>query len=271
MAVNVRQLTLDEQAQQLANAHYEPLKERTLASVAGRLRSEGIRTINRADLEDAYQQGWQGVCQHVIRGKPVILPGLLFVAVHRRAIDIYRQKHEQRRVDFGLDTQVVELDLAEVCDDRLRLEQLMRRLRERLNDGERRGIALCLLHGYKRAEAADRMGVDRIVFERIMDGATRKLGAIVASLQARGCGDDEWSRALRAYVRGGLPDDACDYRRVRDHLEREKCEACRRYVRGLKGTPGIAHTVAPPEPGVSALADRGRHERRSPAVHATKR
>jgi len=243
------QFTPDEQAEQLANKHYEALKERTLDSAATRLRSEGILTMNRADLEDAYQQGWQGVCQHVRAGKPVSsLAGLLFVAVHRRAVDIYRQKHERRRVDFGLDEQVVEVDLAEELDDQIRLEHLMHRLRERLNENERRAIALCLLHGYKRAEAADLLGVDRIVFERIMDGATKKLGGIVTSLQARGCGGDEWSRALHAFARGDLPEDGHDYWRVRHHLERDKCEACSRYVRGLQRTPDVASTIAPPKP-----------------------
>ena len=241
MAVTVRRLTPNERAKHLANSHYEELKERTLASAAGRLRSEGIVTISRADLEDAYQQGWQGVCHHVTAGKPVSsLGGLLFVAVHRRAVDICRQTHERRRVDFGLDEQVVERDLAEGLDDQVRLEHLMRRLRERLNENERRAFALCLLHGYKRAEAADLLGVERIVFERIMDGATKKLGGIVAGLQARGCGDDEWSRALRAYARGDLPGDGHDHRRVRDHLERDKCEACCRYVRGLEGPAALA-------------------------------
>jgi RNA polymerase sigma factor (sigma-70 family) len=253
MGMTIRQCTLDEQARQLANAHYEALKESTLGSAASRLRSEGIVTINRADLEDAYQQGWQGVCQHVRAGKPVSsLAGLLFVAVHRRAIDIYRQKHERRRVDFDLDEHVVEIDLAEDLDDQLRLERLMSGLRDRLNESERRAFALCLLHGYKRAEAADVLGVDRIVFERIMDGATKKLGRVVASLQARGCGGDEWSRALRAYAGGDLSEEGHDFRRVRHHLEEDKCEACSRYVRGLQGLPALF----PPATQLSAVGHR---------------
>ena len=241
MAVTVRRLTPNERAKHLANSHYEELKERTLASAAGRLRSEGIVTISRADLEDAYQQGWQGVCHHVTAGKPVSSLGVCSSSRFIAARSIY----VGRRTSEGAWTLVL---MSKLWSGISRRGSTIRsgssiscvRLRERLNENERRAFALCLLHGYKRAEAADLLGVERIVFERIMDGATKKLGGIVAGLQARGCGDDEWSRALRAYARGDLPGDGHDHRRVRDHLERDKCEACCRYVRGLEGPAALA-------------------------------
>ena len=248
MSVRVlRSLPPEQEARDVANANYEVLKEEVLHSVAGKLRAEGITTVNRADLEDAYQQGWYGVCQHIIQGRPVTsLAGLLYRMVHRRALDIYRQKHERRRADVDLEQHAVDIDLAEQLDDQLKLNRLLRRLKDRLNDNERQAVTLCVLHGYKRPEAADKLGIDRVVFERIMDGATKKMSGIVASIEARGCGGEEWSRALRTYALGDLPEDEREYKRIRDHVEGEDpCVSCRRYVRGLQGLAAVFPPLLP--------------------------
>jgi len=174
------------------------------------------------------------------------LDGLLYRMTHRRAIDIYRARQERRRVDMDLEQHGVEVDLAEQVDDQEKLTGLLGRLQKRLNDKERRAVTLCVLHGYKRPEAADLLGIDRVVFERIMDGATKKMSGIVASIEARGCGGDEWSRLMRAFALGLLSEEETDYRRALEHVEGpDACEACRRYVRGLRGLAAVLPPLLP--------------------------
>jgi RNA polymerase sigma factor (sigma-70 family) len=144
----------EREADEIATANYEPLKEEVLRSVAGKLRSEGITTMIPQDLEAAYNTGWHGVMQHIIQGKPLTsLAGLLYTITHRRALDIYRAKHERKRVEIDLEQQRIEVDLAEQIDDQDKLNRLLRRLRDRLNETERLAVTLCVLHGYTRPEA----------------------------------------------------------------------------------------------------------------------
>lgn len=162
--------------------------------------------------------------------------GLLYRITLRRAIDIYRNPQERRRVEADLEHQGVEVDFAQQLDDQEKLRRLLQRLKERLNEKERRAVTLCLLHGYRRPEAADMLGVDRAAFERVMDGATKKMATIVASIDARGCGGDEWARLIRSYALGVLAPKSADYDRARAHIEGEHaCDTCSRYVRGLRG------------------------------------
>ena len=248
MAVRLKHRTPRDEAEEIANANYGAMMEEILRSVNGRLRAEGIKTLNRQDLEVAYNEGWQGVTQHIVQGRPLTsLAGLLFTMVHRRAIDIYRAKQEGRRVEMDLEQQAVDADLADRADDHEKLTRLLGRLKDRLNDKERRAVTLCVLHGYKRPEAADLLGIDRVVFERIMDGATKKMAGVVASIEARGCGGDEWSRLMRAYALGLLSEDEPDYQRAHAHVDgSDPCEACRRYVRGLRGLAAVLPPLLPP-------------------------
>lgn len=247
MSVRLPSRTPKEEAEEVARANYKHLKDEILRSVAGKLRSQGITTMIHQDLEVAYNEGWQGVTQHIIQGRPVApLEGLLYTMTHRRAIDIYRARQERRRVDLDLEQHRVEIDLAEQVDDQEKLTRLLGRLQERLNDKERRAVTLCVLHGYKRPEAADLLGIDHVVFERIMDGATKKMSGIVASIEARGCGGDEWSRLMRSFALGLLSEEETDYRRALEHVEgRDACQACRRYVRGLRGLAAVLPPLLP--------------------------
>lgn len=226
--------------------NYEPLKAEVLRGVAGKLRRLGIKTISPDHLEDAYNQGWEGVHEDIVRGKPLILPGLLFTITYRRAIDIWRREHEDRRVELDLESQSVEADVAAQLDDKRKLDRLFSRLKERLSEKEQTAIKLCLLRGYRRAEAADSLGVDRVAFERIMDSATKKIAAVVASIEARGCGDEEWSRLMRDYALGLLAEDDRDYERAHTHVQDDEgCESCRRYVRALQGLAALPPLVSP--------------------------
>jgi DNA-directed RNA polymerase specialized sigma24 family protein len=248
VSVRLPSRTREKEADEVASANYDRLKEEILRAVAGKLRSQGITTINRQDLEASYSAGWQGVTQHIIQGRPVTsLEGLLHRMTHRRAIDLYRYREERRRVDVDLDRHGVDPDVADQLDDQEKLTRLLSRLKDRLSDKERRGVTLCVLHGYTRPEAADLLGIDHVVFERIMDSATKKMSGIVASIEARGCGGEEWSRMMRAYALGLLAEDEPDYRRAKEHVEGlDGCPACRRYVRGLRGLAAVLPPLLPP-------------------------
>jgi DNA-directed RNA polymerase specialized sigma24 family protein len=250
VTVRLKRRTPRDEAEEIANANYGVIMEEILRSVSGRLRAEGIVTLNRQDLEVAYNEGWQGVTQHIVQGRPLTsLAGLLFTMVHRRAIDIYRARQEGRRVEMDLEQQASDADLADRADDHEKLTRLLGRLKERLNDKERRAVTLCVLHGYKRPEAADLIGIDRVVFERIMDSATKKMAGVVASIEARGCGGDEWSRLMRSYALGLLCEQEPDYQRAQRHVDGpDPCDACRRYVRGLRGLAAVLPPLLPPGP-----------------------
>jgi DNA-directed RNA polymerase specialized sigma24 family protein len=247
MTVRLKHRSPRDEAEEVVNANLKPMMEEILRNVGGRMRAAG-KPLNRQDLEVAYNEGWQGVTEHIIQGRPVTsLAGLLFTMVHRRAIDIYRAKQEGRRVEMDLEAQPVDAEIAEHIDDQEMLTRLLGRLKDRLNDKERRAVTLCALHGYKRPEAADLLGIDRVVFERIMDSASKKMAGIVASLEARGCGGEEWSRMMRAYALGLLTEDEPDYQRALAHVDGPSaCEACRRYVRGLRGLAAVLPPLLPP-------------------------
>jgi DNA-directed RNA polymerase specialized sigma24 family protein len=247
MTVRLRYHTPAEEADAIVTANYMVMMEEILRSVGGRLRAEGITTLIRQDLEVAYNEGWQCLTQHIIQGRPVMsLAALLSTMVHRRAIDLYRAKQEARRVEMDLEQQGVELDLAARVDDQEKLTKLLDRLKDRLNDKERRAVTLCLLHGYRRQEAADLLGIDRVVFERIMDGAMKKMAGVIACIEARGCGGEEWSRLMRAYALGMLSEGEPDYQRALQHVDgAEPCEACRRYVHGLRGLAAVLPPLPP--------------------------
>jgi RNA polymerase sigma factor (sigma-70 family) len=250
VSVRARGHARQEEARDIATANYEALKEEVLRAVAGRLRAEGARSIVRPDLEDAYNQGWHGVCRHIEQGKPLTsLDGLLYTITLRRALDIYRQRRDATLIDTDLERHGAAPDLAEQIDDQQKLNRLLERLKNRLSDKERRAVTLCVLHGYTRPEAADLLGVDRVVFERIMDGATKKMSGIVAAIQARGCGDEEWSRLMRDYALGLISEHDREHSRAENHVEGpEACESCRRYVRGLQGLAAILPPLMPVGP-----------------------
>ncbi len=266
VSVRIPSLTPAQQAEAIVNANYERLKTDILRAVAGKLRAEGVGTMARADLEEAYNLGWHHLCQWIIREKPVTsLEGLLFRMTHRRALDIYRQRHERLYVDTEVAEQGVDGALEERVDDTRTIANLLRLLRNRLNDNERRGVALCLVHGYTRPEAGEMLGIDRAAFERVMDSATKKLGLIAATIRSRGCGPGEWSRLMQRYAMGMLEDDHPDYERAANHIEgAQPCGACLRYVRSLQGLAGILPPLGLPfaplgahEPGIVAhLAQR---------------
>ena len=220
-------------ALQVAEEHLRELEGPVVRAVKGRLFRENV-WLAVPDIEAAYNQAWHGVYEAMTAGREVeSLTGLLIAITYMRSIDIYRQRHEAQQADVPLEQQTVEVDLAEHVDDQQTINGLLARLSERLNEKEKTAIALCLLRGYPRAQTATQLGLSERALKKVMDSANKKLAGVVAMMQARGCGDDEWARALRAHALGTMDPDSRDQDRVERHLQ--DCQACKRYVVGLRG------------------------------------
>jgi DNA-directed RNA polymerase specialized sigma24 family protein len=241
-------------AEALVNTQLRALERPVMRTVESRLRAEKV-VLPSPDLEAAYSQAWHGVYQTITRGTQIEnLTGLLVDITYKRSIDIYRQRNEAMQTEANLESHAVDLDLAEQMDDQRKIARLVERLRHRLNTNERNAVTLCVLHGYKRPEAAKILGVEEAAFQKVMDSATKKLAAVTAGIQARGCGGDEWSRALRAFALGLTRTDSPDYRRIAQHLT--ECASCERYVMGLRGLAVVLPPIGLPlGPLGSLLAD----------------
>jgi DNA-directed RNA polymerase specialized sigma24 family protein len=246
MSVRVaRSETFKEQAERTATEHYGSLEAEVVAVVRRRLLSRNMR-LDHSDLEEAYCQAWHGVCEQIKAGTKIAnLTGMLVEITWRRAVDTYRQPHPGQHADVDIDAHGVEVDLDQQLDDQEKLQRFIKRLKGRLSQQECQAVGLCLIHGYTRPEARKLLGIkDEARMQKLMDGATKKIGVIVASISARGCGDDEWARLLRAYALGTLAEEHPDYPRAREHIE--KCTACHRYVMGLRGLAAIVPPVGLP-------------------------
>jgi RNA polymerase sigma factor (sigma-70 family) len=238
--------SLAREADALASANLRRLEGDVLGVVRGRLLARKMR-LDVSDLEEAYNIAWHGVCEQVKRGTRVRnLTGMLVEITFRRAIDAYRAAAPAQYVDAPVEERGAEFDIEEQIDDQVKLQRFIARLKGRLNDQERNAVSLTLIHGYTRPEAAQRLGVSPRRMEKIMDGATLKIGAVVASITSRGCGDSEWTRMMRDYALGLLAEDHRDYARAQAHIE--GCQACRRYVLGLRGVAAITPPLLPVMP-----------------------
>jgi DNA-directed RNA polymerase specialized sigma24 family protein len=237
VSVRVLHQSPRQEAEAVANANYEALKEVVLRSVRSRLFARSVR-LDQIDLEAAYNQAWHGVCQAIAQQRRVgNLAGLLVDITSKRAIDIYRQRNEAMHADADVETHAVEIDLAERVDDQNKIERLLERLKDRLTDVQRNAVTLCILQGYTRPEAARILGIEAAAFEKVMDRTMKKIGGIIAGMDSRGCGDDEWARALRSFALGLMSEDSPDYERIAEHVS--GCASCSRYVMGLRGLAAV--------------------------------
>ncbi len=252
MSVRVlRSRSPEQQAQEVVGANLHALEKPVLRAVKGRLVRENIG-LPEPDLEAAYNQAWHGVYETIAQGRQVDnLTGLLIDITYKRSVDIYRQRHEAMHSDAVLDDHAADVDLAEQIDDQRKIDRLMERLIERLNTNERNAVTLCVMHGYKRPEAAQRLGIPEVAFQKIMDSATKKIAGIVTGMQARGCGGEEWARALRAFALGLTGTDSPDYERVTQHID--ECASCKRYVMGLRGLAAVLPPIMPLGHDIAAL------------------
>jgi DNA-directed RNA polymerase specialized sigma24 family protein len=241
-------------AEQLVNENYRGLQAEVIGTVRHKLGARGMR-LDESDLEEAYCQAWHGVCETIRRGKTVSnLTGLLVEISWRRAVDLYREQRPGQRVDLAVDEHSIELDVDAQLDDQIKLKRFIARVRDSLNPRECEAVSLCVIHGYTRPEAAEILGLTRPQIEKLMDRATKKIGGIVASINARGCGGDEWARLMQSYALGLIAEDDRDYPRAAEHVA--ECETCRRYVNGLRGLAAILPPVPVPF-GLAGAAGAG--------------
>lgn len=232
-----------ERARQVVERHLRSLEEPIVEAVVGRLRKRRV-PLPRPDVEAAYNQAWSGVYETIAKGEEVEnLAGLLFKITYMRAIDLYRQRRQHLQIDQPLDELATEIDLAEYIDDQQKINGVLARLNARLTQREQAAVALCLLRGYPRSEVARQLGLNDRKLKKVMDSANKKLAGIVNMMQPRGCGDDEWARALRAYALGLTDNDSRDYSRITDHTK--GCPSCKRYIVCLRGLSVIFPPILP--------------------------
>lgn len=248
--------TTRQSADEVVNANYRRLQRPVEDRVRATLAAQKIE-VAQTDLEEAYVLAWQAVCLMIERGTRIEnLTGLVVQATRRRAIDLYREQRSGRRVDVEMADIGVEEDWDSLLDDQSKLERLLRLIRSELKERECKAFVLTMIHGYTRAEVADMLGLRRAQIEKLMDRATRKVGRIVAMIDARGCGDSEWSEMIRAYALGAIGTGEPDHARVEAHLQ--ECGACHRYVNLLQALDAV---MPPPIlwvlPGAAAAAHAG--------------
>lgn len=240
----------EQQAERAANEHYAELQSEVIGEVRHKLSARKM-WLDQSDLEEAYCQAWQGVCVTIGRGTVVSnLTGLLIEIAWRRAVDLYREMHVGQQVDFELAEQGVCVDLDEQLDDRIKLKRFIARARGRLNPRECEAVSLCYIHGYTRPEAAELLGLKGSQMQRLMDRATKKIGGIVGSIEARGCGGEEWAALMKSYALGTIAEEHRDHLRAAAHVG--ECDACRRYVNALRGLTAILPPVLPFGPAGAA-------------------
>jgi len=237
--------TFRQQAEQTVDEHYLALEGEVLGIVARKLSARNI-DLDRTDLEEAYCQAWHGVWEQINGGvKIASLTAMLVEITWRRAISTYRELHVGQYADVDVDSHGVEVDLDKRLDDTAKLQRLIQRLTRRLSQQERQVVSLCWIHGYTRPEARQLLGIkDEARMQKLMDRATKKIGGVVAALDARGCGGEEWASMLRAYALGMIAEDETDYRRASAHIK--ECASCRRYVVGLRRVAAVVPPLVPP-------------------------
>jgi DNA-directed RNA polymerase specialized sigma24 family protein len=246
MTVRLPHVTDEHRASRLVDENYDRLKIEVIQTVESRLIAEHHVKMARVDVEAGYNVAWHNIWKKVSKGEQVRkLTGFLVDTTYLRALDIYRTRHEGQHADADVSLQPHHADVADVVDDQLRLERLLASLQTSLTEREQKGILLCVVHGYSRQEAAEALEMKLSVFKRVMDSATRKLAVVTGEVETRGCGDEEWRRAVAAFSVG---ESATEAERVRVEAHVEGCGRCRRYVAGLRGFQGLFPPV-----GLSAL------------------
>lgn len=237
--------TFRQEAEWTVDKHYRSLEGEVIGKVDRKLSARNMR-LDHSDLEEAYCQAWHGVCEQIADGvKIASLTAMLVEVTWRRAVDSYRELHASQYADIDLDSSGVELDLDKRLDDQAKLQRLIDRLKRRLSQQECQVISLCWIHGYTRPEARRLLGIkDEARMQKLMDRATKKIGGVVAGIDARGCGGEEWAGMLRAYALGLLGEDEHDHRRASEHTE--ECASCRRYVTALRRVAAVVPPFVPP-------------------------
>ena len=230
-----------ESAEQILDREYEELRRPTLTALRSKLGARGL-AFDDADLDAFYNQAWHGLYVRLADGEEVDNHGgFLVLAAYRRAIEEVRRLHPDQRAE-GVDLAAMgeDPDLAARLDDRRQLRQFMEGMRERLNERERAAVTLCYIHGCTRPEAAELLGVSPQRMEKLMDGASKKVGGLVEDIEA-GTWCASRGSLMKAYAFGLLDPDGERWALADEHLR--ECSGCRAYVRSLRGISAVVPPV----------------------------
>jgi DNA-directed RNA polymerase specialized sigma24 family protein len=229
-------LSLQQHAEWVEYQRFAESRAEVLRVVGGKL-GLWTRLVDYSDLEDAYWQACLEVWKKRSgRDKTSNLTGLLVTITLRRMFDYFRKVRPNAYADIDLAMLGTEGDLAERLDQSATAHRVLARMQRDLNPQERRAVYLCEVLGYSRPEARKLLHLSEARMQRLMDGATKKIRRLVASIRARGCGEDEWARMLLAYARGELDESSHDHRRAQAHIQ--ECDCCERYVIALQAANG---------------------------------
>lgn len=241
---------------------YEELRSSVIRSMRSHLRRRGL-PFDELDLEGFYNTAWDALYSRLADGEEMENPGGFLVKVAcRRAIDDWRGTHDlQRDASVDVNERGVDPDFAKLLDDRRLLREFTEGLREKLTERECQVATLCYIMGYTRPEAAETLGISEGRIQKIMDGATPKIGEFVAVIEGDGwCAEHE--SMLHAYALNWLDEDGERYQSAQRHLA--ECPGCRLYVRAKQGLSEVIPPVwLPAELTHSATLETLHH-----AVHA---
>lgn len=182
---------------------YEALRMRVYRTVRAKLGKAGI-AWDEDMVGGAYNLAWHSLHQLLIDGKAVDDPGAwLAQRTHLRTIEAYRLLHVDRYVDHGDDPfeGTYEEDIDRAVDDELSRLRISAAFKGQLTERECQAASLCYLHDMTRTEAAAVMGLDKNRIDKIMDSASKKVGAIARAIE-QGVWCDQQNSLMRAYALG---------------------------------------------------------------------
>ena len=226
---------------------YERNKGEVLRTVRAKLGAAGVKT-SLEDLEAPYNEAWHALYMKMSDGEEIENRiGFLVTVTHRRHLSEYRAARAGLRADESeLSSVGVEFDLDTQIDAEIKVRHVVEGLRAGLSEREFEAATLYYLHGYTRPEAAKAMGIKPKRMEKIMDGASNRIAAVIDRVEA-GEHCNSLRSQIRAFAVGLLDPKGEKFRLTEGHLS--NCPACRREVYVMRGLAA----AAPPFPGLIAL------------------
>lgn len=239
-------------ADDLIADEYERFRAEIVRTVSGKLSAAGVHaTVD--DLGPAYNEAWHALYMKLAAGEEIEnRKGFLVTVTHRRALSEHRAHHPGKFAsEEELENAGVEIDLDAQLDAEIQLKQITEGFRDKLNQREFEAATLCHLHGYSRPEAAQAIGVEPKRMEKIMDGASSQISAVIGRVKS-GTHCQEMDSVVRAFAVGILEPEGDRYKLAESHLD--FCGACRRHVLIARGLAA----AAPPFPAlIAAVAATG--------------
>jgi DNA-directed RNA polymerase specialized sigma24 family protein len=224
-------------ADEVIGAEYDAFKDEVTRTVVGKLGASKIR-FAELDMDGFYNQAWYGLYTKLQDGQQVEnRKGLLVQMTYRRAIDEYRTLHPDRQADpVILETLGAENPIEETMDQQQEFKHFVEGMRSELNQRELQAATLCYVYGMSRPEAAEQVGVRPKRMEKIMDGVSRKMRPVLASIK-EGTWCEDRAVLINQFALGALDPDSSEYGEAVDHLE--GCPGCRRHVMGTRGLTAV--------------------------------